>query len=274
MEKKSNEGEMTFLEHLEELRWHIIRSVLAIAFFAIVAYIYSKIIFDYILLAPKNSDFFTNRMLCKLGGLINSPSLCINNKPLDLINISMSGQFSVDMMVSMVAGLIIASPFVFWEFWRFIAPALHQNERKNARGAVFAISFLFILGIVFGYYMIVPFSLHFLGTYSVSDQIKNQINLTSYFSTVASVTLASGFVFELPILAYFFSKIGLLTPQFMRKYRKHAIIVILIIAAIITPPDVFSQTLVSIPLIALYEVSIVISAIIYNKRNKIVPSSD
>lgn len=180
----------------------------------------------------------------------------------------MSGQFSADMMVSGIAGLILASPFVFWEFWRFVAPALHENERNHARGAVFAISSLFMLGILFGYYMIVPFSLNFLGSYSVSDQIKNQINLTSYFSTVASVTLASGIVFELPILAFFLSKIGIVTPKFLRKYRRHSIIVILIVAAIITPPDVFSQTLVSIPLVLLYEVSIWISAAVKKKKEQ------
>jgi sec-independent protein translocase protein TatC len=266
--KKNFRGEMSFLEHLEELRWHIIRSVLAIVFFAVFAFIFSRFIFDYILLAPKNPDFFTNQVLCKLGSLLHIKSLCINTKPFEVININMSGQFSADMMVSGIAGLILASPFVFWEFWRFVAPALHENERNHARGAVFAISSLFMLGILFGYYMIVPFSLNFLGSYSVSDQIKNQINLTSYFSTVASVTLASGIVFELPILAFFLSKIGIVTPKFLRKYRRHSIIVILIVAAIITPPDVFSQTLVSIPLVLLYEVSIWISAAVKKKKEQ------
>jgi len=180
----------------------------------------------------------------------------------------MSGQFSTDMMVSLIAGLILASPFVFWEFWNFIAPALHNNERKHAKGAVFYISSLFMSGILFGYYMIVPFSIHFLGSYHVSEQVSNQINLTSYFSTVASITLATGIIFELPILAYFLSKIGLVTPGFLRKYRKHAIIIILIVAAIITPPDVFSQTLVSIPLILLYEASIFISAFVKKKKEQ------
>jgi Twin arginine targeting (Tat) protein translocase TatC len=258
---------MTFLEHLEELRWHIIRSALAIVVFATLAFVYSRYIFDYILLTPKNPDFISNRLLCKLGGLLHTSSLCINSKPLKLINIDMSGQFSTDMMVSTIAGLIVASPFVIREFWSFIAPALHSNERNHARGAVFAISSLFLLGILFGYYMIVPFSVHFLGSYAVSSQIENQINLTSYFSTIASVTLASGLIFELPILAYFLSKIGIMSPQFMRKYRRHAIIVILVVAAVITPPDVFSQILVSIPLILLYEVSIVISAVVTRRRN-------
>ena len=264
---KIPKAEMSFLEHLEELRWHIIRSAVAIAFFATLAFVFSRYIFDYVLLAPRNPSFFTNRVLCRLSEMIHVESLCINKKSFDLINISMSGQFSADMMVSIIAGFIIASPFVFYELWSFIAPALHSNERKNARGAVFAISSLFLTGILFGYYMIVPFTVHFLGSYSVSDQIKNTINLTSYFSNIASVTLASGLVFELPILAYFLSKIGLLTPQFLRKYRRHAIVVILIVAAIITPPDVFSQTLVSIPLILLYEVSILISAYVLRKKS-------
>jgi sec-independent protein translocase protein TatC len=266
---KKNEGvEMSFLEHLEELRWHIIRSCLAIVICAVLAFIFSRIIFDQVLLAPKNPDFFTNRILCKLGTLLHSQNLCINTKPFQLININMSGQFSTDMMVSLIAGLILASPFVFWEFWNFIAPALHNNERKHAKGAVFYISSLFMSGILFGYYMIVPFSIHFLGSYHVSEQVSNQINLTSYFSTVASITLATGIIFELPILAYFLSKIGLVTPGFLRKYRKHAIIIILIVAAIITPPDVFSQTLVSIPLILLYEASIFISAFVKKKKEQ------
>jgi sec-independent protein translocase protein TatC len=266
--KKDEDREMTFLEHLEELRWHIIRSIVAIVFFAVLAFIFKKIIFDSIILAPNGPGFITNRLLCRLADLIHSPALCINQKPIDLISIKMSGQFTTHINISLIAGVILAFPYVFWEFWKFFRPALHDKERKNARGAVLAASFLFMLGVVFGYFVIVPLSLNFLGTYSVSDLVHNQINIKSYIGTVSSVALASGVSFELPIVAYFLARIGIITPKFMRQYRKHSIVVILIIAAIITPPDVFSQTLVAIPLLLLYEVSILIVAGVVRKREK------
>ena len=265
---KSPKTEMSFLEHLEELRWHIIRSVLAIVFFAILAYIFSRYIFDYVLIAPQYPDFPTNHILCHLGEIFHRPELCINTKPLKLISTDLFGQFSTDMGVSAICGVILASPFVFWEFWKFIAPALHNNERKNARSAVFAISALFFVGVLFGYYIIVPFTIHFLGTYSVSTKVENFIRINSYFSTVASSSLASGIIFELPVLSYFLSKLGFITPQFMRKYRRHAIIVILIVAAVISSPDVISQIMVAIPLIVLYEISILISVMVYRKKNQ------
>ena len=180
---KETKGEMSFLEHLEELRWHIIRSVLAVLFFAILAYVFSRYIFDYVLIAPQYPDFPTNYLLCRLGLFFHSPSLCINTKPLSLINTALFGQFSTDMGVSAIAGFILASPFVFWEFWKFVAPALHENERNNARGAVFAISGLFLIGVMFGYFVIVPFTIHFLGTYSISNKVENLININSYFSS-------------------------------------------------------------------------------------------
>jgi len=267
-EKKNEEREMTFLEHLEELRWHIIRSFLAIVIFAVLAFIYKKIIFDKIILAPNGPDFITNRFLCRFAEMINSPSLCINQKPIELISIKMSGQFTTHINISLIAGVILAFPYVFWEFWKFFKPALYDKERKHARGAVLSASFLFMLGVVFGYFVIVPLSLNFLGTYSVSDLVHNQINVKSYIGTVSSIVLASGLSFELPVVAYFLARIGIITPKFMRQYRKHSIIVILIIAAIITPPDVFSQTLVAIPLLLLYEISILIVAGVVRKREK------
>ena len=264
--KRNAGGEMTFLEHLEELRWHIIRSILAIVVLAIVAFSFSRFIFDYILIAPQNSNFFTNHMLCKLAELTKSPSLCINTKPLKLINTMLFGQFSIDMKVSAMSGFILASPYVVWEFWRFLAPAFQSNERKHVRGAVFAISSLFLTGVLFGYYIIVPFTIHFLGTYSVSNQVDNLISINSYFSTVSSSVLASGLIFELPVLSYFLSKIGLVTPKFLRKYRRHAIIVILIVAAVISSPDVISQIMVSIPLVFLYEISIWVSGMVQRQK--------
>jgi sec-independent protein translocase protein TatC len=265
---KKEEKEMSFLQHLEELRWHIIRSVLAILFFMIIAFIFKSFIFDNIILAPKNPSFFTNRLLCHLGDLLNTTALCINTKPLNLINIKMSGQLTTHISVAMVAGLILAFPVILWEFWQFFKPALRANEAKYAKGAVFAASMLFFTGVLFGYYMLAPLSLHFLSSYEISPEVTNQINVRSYIGTLTSVCLATGLVFELPIIAFFLTKIGLITPTFMRKYRKHAIVVIFIIAAIITPPDVFSQTLVAIPLLILYEVSIFISARVMKQKEK------
>lgn len=258
--------EMSFLEHLEELRWHIIRSVLAVVFFAVLAFVFDKYIFDYVLLSPQYKDFPTNRILCHLAEVMNSPRLCINSIPLKLINTSLFGQFSASMSVSAIAGFILASPFIFWEFWKFIAPALHSNERKHARGAVFSISGLFLIGVLFGYFVIAPFTIHFLGTYSVSQKVENLISLSSYYSSVASSAFASGLIFELPVLSYFFTKIGLITPKFLRKYRRHAIIVILIVAAVISSPDVITQVIVAIPLLLLYEISIWISAAVYKNK--------
>jgi len=259
MAKRDSKAEMSFLEHLEELRWHLIRSFAAILILAIVAFIFNEIVFDVIILAPKNPDFFTNRMLCALGHVVNVPALCINSRPFQIININMAGQFSTHIMVSVIAGIIAAFPYIFYEFWMFFKPALYEKEKSVARGAVFYSSTLFALGVLFGYYVIVPLSVHFLGSYSVSAEVENQINLISYISTVSSVTLASGLIFELPVLVFFLTKVGLVTPEFLKRYRRHAIILILVLAAIITPPDVFSQILVCFPLIFLYEIGINIS---------------
>jgi len=264
---KEVKTEMSFLDHLEALRWHIIRSVLAICIFATVAFIESDFIFDSIIFAPKNPDFWTNRMLAKAAEFFGQESLKINTHPLQLISIDMSGQFMVDVWTAIIAGLIMASPYVIYQFWSFVKPALYENERRYASGAVFIMSALFLLGILFGYYLIVPFSLDFLGSYSISKVVINQINILSYISTVTSIVIAGGIAFELPVVAFFLSKIGLLTPRFLRKYRRHSYVVLLIVAAIITPPDVLSQTLVCIPLIILYEASIFISGWV-EKANK------
>ena len=271
----SGEGEMSFLEHLEELRWHIIRSVIAIVVMMIVAFIFKNVLFDKIVLAPKNPDFVSNRMFCEFGhylagvfNLKNPDIMCINTNPQNLISIKMSGQITTHIVVALVAGLIAAFPIVIREFWLFFKPALHSNEAKHARGAVLASSFLFFIGVLFGYFLLAPLSIHFLNTYQISPDVVNQINVRSFIGTITSICLATGVVFELPIVAYFLTKIGIITPTFMRKYRKHAIVIIFILAAIITPPDVFSQALVAIPLLILYEISIFISAGVIKRKEK------
>ncbi len=266
--RKTPQGEMSFLEHLEELRWHIIRSVVLVAVFAVVAFILKDFIFNQVIFKPKMPEFWTNRMMAKLGELVGTDVLNINQNPLKLISLKMSDQFMLHFMVAIIVGIIMAAPFIFFEIWRFIKPALYDKERKHASGAVFFTSVLFILGILFGYFLIVPLSIDFLTTYSVSPEVENQINMRSYISTVTSITFASGVIFLLPIFSFFLSKVGILTPQFMRSYRKHSYVVMFLMAAIITPPDVFSQTMVAIPLLFLYEISIFISKVVVKKREK------
>ncbi len=265
---KKAQGEMSFLEHLEELRWHIIRSILAVVIFMVVAFMFKNLIFDTIILAPRNSQFITNRLLCGLGHLVNTSLLCINTQPFNLINIKMSGQLTTHIAVAMVAGVILAFPYILWEFWRFLKPALHSNEEKHTRGAVLSASLLFFAGVLFGYFLLTPLSIHFLSRYEVSADVTNQINIRSYIGTLSSICLATGLIFELPIITFFLTKIGLVTPAFMRKYRKHSIVVIVVLAAIITPPDVFSQILVCFPLLILYEISIMISKRVMRKKEK------
>lgn len=264
--RRNADGEMSFLQHLEELRWHIIRSLIAVVAGAILAFVFKNFIFDTIILAPNNPDFITNRLLCRLADLVNAPVLCINQNPVELISIKMSGQFTTHINISLVAGLIMAFPYVFWEFWSFFRPALYEKERKYARGAVTMASLLFTMGILFGYFIITPLSINFLGSYRVSDLVNNQINITSYIGSVTSVALSAGITFELPIVVFFLARIGVVTPEFMRKYRKHAIVLVLVVAAVITPPDVFSLILVTIPLVLLYELSIFIAARVVRKR--------
>ena len=265
---KEKSSDLTFLEHLEELRWHIMRALIAISGIAIVVFLMHDFIFNTFILAPKNPEFATNRILCNLSKLLKSDNLCINSKSLEIINIKMSGQLTMHILISFVLGLILSFPYVFWEFWNFIKPALYDKEIKYSKGAVFFSSLLFFVGVLFGYFVILPLSVHFLGSYHVSEQVTNQINLKSYIGTTASVVLASGVIFELPVLIYFLSKAGLVTPGFLKKYRRHSIILILILAATITPPDVFSLTMVTIPLILLYEAGIKISKRIEKKKQE------
>ena len=268
--KKKNEpkAEMSFLDHLEALRWVILKSISAIIIGGTVAYIYSDFVWNSILLAPKSHDFWTSRMLIKLGDYFGYKSDGLMGKPLQLINFDLSGQFMVDVWTAIIAGFIIAFPYVMYQFWSFIKPALYENERRHASGAVIIMSGLFFIGVLFGYYLIVPFSLDWLAGYSISSEVINQINILSYISSVTSIVIAGGVAFELPVLVYFLSTIGILTPKFLRKYRRHSYVVLLIIAAIITPPDVLSQMIVSVPLIILFEVSIFISARVEKARQR------
>ncbi len=258
--------EMSFWDHVDALRGHLFRSVLAILVFSILAFLNREIVFEKIILAPKESGFITNQLLCQLGQWLKVGGLCIDEYTIDIININVSGQFTTHITISFFIGLVLAFPYVIWEIWRFLQPALYENEKKHSRGAVLAMSFLFIVGILFGYYVIIPLTLNFFGTYQVSENVINQIALSSYISTFVSVIFSIGLIFELPVFILFLSKVGIVTPDFLRRSRKYMIVLILTISAIITPPDIFSQVLVSLPMIALYELSIVLSARITRKQ--------
>ncbi len=265
----SDEKEMSFLDHLEELRWHVVRSVAAIFIMMILAFIFTKEIFEYIVFAPGRPDFITFQWLCRLGEATGVAGLCIEEIPMKIQSRFLMGQFTMQLTASFVIGLIVAFPYVVWELWRFIRPGLYSKEQKNSKGAVFSISFLFLLGISFGYYILSPMTIAFLANYSISDMISNEFDITSYVSTVTALVFGSGLLFQLPVVVFFLTKVGIVTPQFMRQYRKHAVIAILIIGAIITPsPDPLSQSLISIPLYILYEISIFISAIEVKRREK------
>jgi sec-independent protein translocase protein TatC len=266
--KSHTEKKMTFFEHLDELRKRLFRSAVLILIFAITAFFFKDFIFNKIILSPKSSEFITNKLFCKLGEFVNA-NLCINTKGFQIINIDLGGQFKAHLVVSLVIAIMLAFPYIIHQIWSFVKPALKKNEIRHVNFILFIVSFLFTFGILFGYFLIVPLSLDFLSTYVVSSEILNNITFSSYLSILTTITLSSGIIFELPILMYFLAKIGLVTTRLMKKYRKHAIIVIFIIAAILTPPDVFSQILVSIPLLLLYEISIFIAKKVeLNKLNK------
>lgn len=265
---KNGAADMSFLEHLEALRWHLVRSVIAVLILAVAAFIAREFVFGEVILGPKKPGFITYRVLCSLGQKFNL-DICIREVPFTLINTSLAGQFMMHMWVSFITGIVVAFPYILWEVWRFIKPALHAKEKKYSTGVVFFSTLLFISGVWFGYYIITPMSVTFLGTYQVDPEIKNMIDLNSYISTLTLLTLATGIVFELPVVVYFLSKVGILGPAFMKKFRKHAFVVILILAAIITPtPDISGQVLVAIPLYILYELSIFVSASVEKKKKK------
>lgn len=266
----NEESEMTFWSHLEALRWHLVRSIIVVFVLAMVAFSFKEYIFNTVILAPKSDDFISNRILCKLGGLLGVEGMCNGKFNLTVINIRLAGQFMTHLYISIMAALIAGAPYFVWELWRFIKPALNQKEQRHSRGAVVTISALFYIGILFSYFLIVPLTINFLGSYSVSAEVANQINLSSYISTVLSVTMALGIVFELPVLIYFLARTGIVTDTFLRKNRKVMLVLILILSAIITPPDVVSQILVAFPLMFLYEVSIRIAKRVGKKQESAV----
>jgi sec-independent protein translocase protein TatC len=262
------EAEMTFLEHLEGLRWHLMRSIIAIVVFAILIFLAKDFVWHHIILAPSRTDFWTYEMLCKAGEWLNRQALCIDELPFIIQSRKMTGQFTTHITTSALIGLIISFPYVFWEIWSFIAPGLYATERRNTRGAVFYVSFLFMVGTLFGYYIIAPLSVNFLSHYNVDPSILNEFELTNYVSTISMIVLSSAILFQLPMIVFVLTKAGLVTPEGMKTYRRHAIVVILILGALLTPPDPISQILIAIPLFGLYQISIYISASVLRRQRR------
>lgn len=247
------EKEMSFIDHLEELRWHIVRIIAAIAFFGIITFVFRTFVFDNIIFGPRNASFPTYQFFCSL-----SEATCFAPVEFDLIAIQMGEQFFTAIKVSFWIGLIVSFPYVFYEIWSFIKPGLYKKERKAARGIVFSCSMLFLLGVLFGYFVIAPFAINFLIGFDIGEASASP-SLSSYVNYMTLFTVPTGILFQLPIFVYFFSIIGLITPELMKKYRRHAFIIILLIAAVTTPPDVITQFLVGVPVYFLYEFSIIIS---------------
>ena len=261
--------EMSFLEHLEDLRWHLLRSITAILIAALAAFLAKDFVFDVLLFGPKKTDFLTYRLLCQVSNILGfDDGFCISELPFRIQSRTMAGQFSAHIWTSITLGFVVSFPYVIYQFWKFISPGLYSHERKTASGFISISSLLFFIGVLFGYYVVTPLSIRFLGTYTVSAEIFNDFDLSSYTALVRASVLASGIIFELPILVYFLTKIGLITPEFMRKYRKIALVLVMFLSAVITPPDVASQIIVAIPVLILYELSIFISKRVIRNMNK------
>ncbi|MCC8173257.1 MAG: twin-arginine translocase subunit TatC [Odoribacter sp.] len=254
---KEKEKEMTFWDHLDELRKVIFRVAIVVVVFAVLAFVNKDFIFD-IVFAPHRSDFITYRGLCSLGELLHMPSMCPQDFHVELISTQLAGQFLAHMSISFYVGLLIGSPYLVYQLFRFVQPALYENEKRYSGRVIIAAFLLFFCGVLINYYLIFPLSFRFLGTYNVSEFVENKITLSSYISSFTMLSIMVGIVFEIPILAFFFAKIGVLKSSFLKKYRRHALVIILIVAAVITPADLFSLFLLAIPMYMLYEVSIII----------------
>ncbi|SCC57955.1 Sec-independent protein translocase TatC [Chitinophaga costaii] len=258
---------MSFFDHLEDLRWHIVRSILAIVVVSIFGFVYTKEILDNVIFGPTNAYFPTYTALCKLGHALHmGDKLCITPEKIQFQNFQMAGQVMLQFKLAFTMGIVCAFPYIFWEFWSFVKPALKERELKGAKGVIFWVSLQFFLGISFAYFMVMPFTINFLASYTVTDKAINQFFIDDYFDLISQIVVGMGLLFELPVLVYFLTKVGILTPTFLKSYRKQAIVVLLVLAAVITPPDVIDQMIVFTPLYLLYEISIVISKRAYRTR--------
>ncbi|ANE51663.1 twin-arginine translocase subunit TatC [Flavisolibacter tropicus] len=267
--KTSDTAEMSFVDHLEALRGHLFRSVLAIVIGGIIVAVYNDFFVRNVLMGPTHGNFPTYAWLCKVGHALGmGDTLCMKIMDVKMQSTSVSGQFSMYFTVLVIGGIIIAFPYIFWEFWRFIRPALTKKELSRTRGVIFWVSLLFFSGVFFGYFVIAPYTVNFFANFQLDENIQNQWTIESYIDTLIPLILGTGLAFQLPLVMFFLSKIGLVTPSFLRSVRKYAIVIILIVAGIITPPDVISQIIVTMPLILLYEVSIWLSARVVKEKAK------
>lgn len=265
---KTQRGEMTFFDHISELRRHILRSVLAISIFAVYFLSNKELVFNVLMFGPRNPDFPTYRIMCKFSNWVGlGNKICFTPPKFNVITRELGEALMQHMYISFCLGIICAFPYIFWEFWKFIRPGLLDTERQAVRGIVGICSILFLVGNAFGYYIIAPFSISFLASYTV-EGLDVSPTLSSYVTYMTMFTLPTGLIFEMPVISFFLTKIGVIGPKMMRAYRRHAAVMIIIIAAIITPPDVMSQILVAIPLFALYEISILVSANEQRRRNR------
>lgn len=268
--KKDPTAEMSFIDHLEDLRWHVIRSVIAILVGAVLVFIYARQIVDKVIFAPADQSFITYKWLCDLSHWIGAGNaICLAGVDAKFQSNTMTGQFISTFTIAFIGGFIIAFPYVFWEFWKFVRPALSKNEMKKTRGVIFWVSLLFFSGVLFGYYILTPFMVNFYFTYTLSDKIVILPNFSDYVENLIYTTVGIGVLFQMPLLVMILARIGILTARFLRKYRRHAFIIIIIAAAIITPStDPFSLAIVTIPLYLLFEASIIIASRINRKQDK------
>jgi sec-independent protein translocase protein TatC len=258
-QEHSEDKEMSFFDHIETLRKHLFRSAVSVALFTILGFFYIEYIFDQIILGPLRNDFISYRLLCNLSHyLYGNDQFCINNLNIVLVNLEMSGQFMISFRLAFLTGIILSMPYLVWQLWKFLRPALTLRERSKTRGFTFYITFLFMAGVCFGYFVLCPISINFLSNYTLSSMIENKYTVSSIVSFLSLIVLGTGLIFELPIVMYFLARIGIISSEFLKKYRKHSFVVILIVAAIATPPDVVSQITLTVPLYSLFELGIVI----------------
>ena len=267
---KDANAEMSFIDHLEELRWHIIRSVIAVLIGAVIVFIYSDFVVSKVLFAPTRSDFISARWLCSLGHSIGiGNTLCFAQVNAKFLENTMTGQFIASFTLAFIGGFIIAFPYIFWEFWKFVRPALSSSELKKTSGVIFWVSLLFFMGVAFGYFILTPFMVNFYFNYKLSPQIEIMPSFSDYLENLIYTTVGIGVLFQMPLLVMVLARIGIVTGKFLKKYRRHAFVLILIAAAIITPStDPFSLTIVTIPLYALFEASIIIASRINKRQEK------
>ncbi|HFA51856.1 MAG TPA: twin-arginine translocase subunit TatC [Bacteroidetes bacterium] len=266
-QQNGQETEMSFFDHLEELRWHILRSAVAVFIFAIAAFLMPDLVFQDIILAPTKKDFVSYGIMCDLSHFLHmGKTLCISPKPFDFVNKEFGELFFMHIKISFMVGVVCAFPYLFWEIWKFVKPGLYEEEKKRTRFAVAICSALFFIGVLFGYFIISPFAITFLANYNLPGAGSFQPAFGSYISYIVMLTLPVGIVFEMPVLVYVLAKLGLVTSALMRTYRKHAIVIIVVLASVITPPDVASQILISLPLLLLYQVSIGIAKRVEKKE--------